>query len=148
MTEALKPSSCKPAEYDIAAFSCETSNDTDPKDCLDPKFWALVCGPMKPGHEIRVVPQDVSWVLRLMVVHKSGTAIKVAQESFTDLTKAKGADAEMAPEKFIVKYRGKAGWCVIDTTQETDEKMVIEKNHEDRAAAEAALKEFLRMQAA
>lgn len=146
--DALKPSGCKPAEYDIAAYSCEVPNETDPKDCLKPEFWALVCAPMRLGHELRVVPMDVSWVLRLIVVHKAGTAIKVAQESYTDLTKAKGADAELEPERYAVKYRGRAGWCVIDTTAETDEAMVIEKNHEDRAAAEAALKEYLRMQAA
>ena len=105
------------------AHTCHTITvdpDFDPDEALQPRMWTLCverCN-MQAGDEIRVMPGDVSWVLRLVVVFRKGTVCHVAKESFArlEMPEANQKASDEMHDRHEAKFNGPHDrWCVIDT---------------------------------
>jgi len=132
------------AEYDYACHSITVHPDFDHENALRPEMWSLIAQAegMRVGDEVRIVPADAAWILRLIVTFRKGTACHVAQESFSRL-KAQKSDkktAEAMGDRYKADFRGPhARWCVID--QETGEKLF--EQLQDKEDAEAEIRKLM-----
>tara|TARA_Y100001947_G_scaffold158820_1_gene173278 strand:- start:7020 stop:7508 length:489 start_codon:yes stop_codon:yes gene_type:complete len=145
----------KREEYAHTRHSVTVPADFDPKESLDPHMWSLVAEPngMRAGDEIRVMPDDQSWVQRLVVTFNKGSIVHVAQESLVQLKTSaarpkKAAAKDEATEdhgdaRYIAKHQGFGKWGVFDTKAVNQDNQWIEKDMASKEEAEARLAELL-----
>lgn len=56
------------------------------KDVLVPSYWLAVANQMKPGCEIRVIPEDNSWYAKLLILSKDNISANVAVIFYSDFS--------------------------------------------------------------
>jgi len=121
----MKISDLQLRDFAYQSFNLLVDRDTDRADILKAEFWTIYAGSFSAGSEIRVIAEDNTWVMRLIVTHVDGTDIRVIQESFTELVKCKKSKPVVEIDGYEVKMRGKKKWCVIKQSDGTVVKDMI-----------------------
>lgn len=121
------------------AMSLTVPSDVTKKDLTSSGFWDLTASSLEEGVEIRVVPDDYSWVARCIVRHKTGTDLMVGLESFVSFT-GKPKSETMSMDGYEIKMRGTHKWCVVKQSDGT----VIKSGIADRIAALSELSDHVK----
>lgn len=135
--------------------------DFDPETATDPSLWQLVAEPnrIQAGDEIRIVPQNMAWVARLIVTFRKGAIMKSRRESFVKLLDvapleavepSEATETEDEPEagtlaaRYKTEWKGPSHkWCVIDTQAANEDAMKVFKGLESKEIAQAKRDELL-----
>jgi len=112
------------------------------KDVLNPAFWALVALKLRNSGvlpRIEIFPDNLEWLLEVVVTEIGKTHLVVKEVNYSDLT-VKTADVKKSiPKEFVVKYAGPhSKWRVINP-----DGAVVKDKLENRKYAEDFLKNHL-----
>jgi hypothetical protein len=82
----------------------DVPHNTQPEQCYEQEFWQHVAGFLRPGDEIVVMSDDMSWKLCLHVINAGHNWAQVAKESFVQYQ----TRDQMAPIEpiYSVKFAG------------------------------------------
>jgi hypothetical protein len=142
---SLRTSRFQEASYKINIFAAEIDAGTSVEDIMQPEYWANIASRLRPhgGDEIIAVCDDLSFRAHLFVVSAGRTWAKVCLIGEPLILHAKESpEIQVADGEFAVKWAGPHDkWRVIRTV----DKEVITKGHATRDAAEAAVKEYLKV---
>jgi hypothetical protein len=88
------------------------SADTDPQGCLDQHYWANVSMHLRPGDEIVIIPENMTWEMHLRVLGAGRLFAHVAQLSFQELKAS--VEPILLPKVYEVVWSGvHHKWAVI-----------------------------------
>lgn len=80
------------------------SHKTVPEQCLEQDFWQHVAAHLRPGDEIIVQPDDMSWKLRLHVIDAGHNWAQVDKEHFVSFRTKD--DMEPVQSVYAVRFAG------------------------------------------
>ena len=97
-------------------FNAFVPDGTTKEQITDPKLWVNVASRLKAGSEIRVMPEDLSFVARLVVIYQLGSEVRLGMESYTEFG---AADVDTPDERYqVVPYGAQGKYAVKDTKED------------------------------
>lgn len=75
-----------------------------PEQCMDEGFWTHLAAHLRPGDEVRVLPDDMRWELVLHVVNAGKDFVQVVKKAFYELVPKQQRIA--LPPKYTFDYAG------------------------------------------
>jgi hypothetical protein len=78
--------------------------DTTPEHCLDGSFWEHVAKIIKPGDNIHVLPDDMSWELVLHVAGQEPLFVHVVKKALYNLIPATAP--VIVPSRYKIQFAG------------------------------------------
>lgn len=107
------------AEHQRSVYEIVPEAGTTFEEILHPDYWAHVAKHLRPWCriEIRYDAADSAYFAELVVRAADHITAKVAVLRKIDLRGDASAPAAEAPEGYVVKERGKNGWCVLRGTE-------------------------------
>ena len=119
-------------------YNAFVPDGTTKEQLTDPKLWVNVAARVKAGSEIRAMPEDLSFVARLIVTYQLGSDVRVGLESFTEFGKT---EVEAPDERYqVVPYGAQGKYAVKDTVED---KLVF-KNIRSRSQAYRQIEEHIK----
>lgn len=106
----IQPREFQLIAHAFASYSAYVPAGTKKADLVKPRLWANIARQLRVGDEIRAMPDDMSFVARLVVTYQMGGDVRVICESFTE-TNADVNDSETL-SKFSVVPHGRGKWAV------------------------------------
>jgi len=124
--------------HTYAQFNAYVPDGTTKDDLINPKLWVNVAARLKMGSEIRAMPEDLSFVARLVVLYQLGSEVRLGLESFTEFG---ATDVESPDERYqVVPYGAQGKYAVKDTA---DNKLLF-KSIATRSQAYRQIEEHIR----
>ncbi len=126
----LGVSACQMQQHAFQMWAITVPDSFTVENVTDPIVWVNMAGKIDVGDELRIMPENQTWLAKAIVTYKEGSQVTVAilddyqLEEITD-------DSIGDKSAFIVENRKKNKWCVID--RETGE--VVIKMIETQAKA-------------
>lgn len=126
------------AQHAYGSHAATVPMGTNPKDLENPKWWVHVAHKMRPFDEIRVIPEDVSYVARLFVRYVEGTTVAVR---LLDVNLVEPVTEDVIPKTdYDLKLRGTHKWCIV----KIDTGEVVVKGIPNHPAAVKELDQFVK----
>lgn len=104
------------AEHGFRRFNALVDSDVRRDELEDPRFWEHVHQQLREFDEVRVVAEDGSFVANLLVVAKVSNCAYMRVIWGLDLEPPAVNAATASQDRYEVKYRGNAKWCVVDSS--------------------------------
>lgn len=142
----LAPGSLQYFEQSSLRHDAEIPQGVDPKELLNPPFWAHHAAKLQPWHEIRARAADGTWCANLVVLDVSRTWARVHLLSFHRLTDGQVAESQASEQEVKnyvgqhkVTHRGAAKWSIL-----RKDGAIVEEGIVDKAEAEKRLEALAR----
>lgn len=130
------------ADHKRVTYVAYPAEGTTFEDVLRPEYWAHISNRLRVTDIIEVIPEDMSYYARLIVLLPGRTFAKVALLEKINLS---GVDAGAAVDDgYEVKLRGPRKWSIIRKS----DKAIIAEDIDREVDARAKLAEHLKVMAA
>lgn len=137
----ITPNALQQAEFVTTSWQASVPAGTSMEELTSPKSYELVASSLSAGDHIRLLAEDMSFEAALTVTFKSGSAVRVALRSFTDLREAQGAKEVLPREAYKAKHEGFGKWSIVDVNAPNDAAGTLDKGL-TKAEADAKLKKL------
>lgn len=129
------------AEYQRNEWVAKPEAGTSLEEMLVPAYWANVAKTMKQWDRVEVRPADGSWYAELLVRVVEPFAVLVHVLRRVEFKPTLKAKSEIdVPEGYEIKFRGKAGWCIV----RNDDNTILKEKEDSKEAALVWLQAHLR----
>jgi len=125
----LSPAGLTPAEHISTVYATTSEYGVTKEDILTPSYWAHVAQKLRARDVIRVLAEDGSFYMELLVTAADKTWAKVVALNYIDFNKSgKLTDEQVATvgNDYDVRFVPTKKWCVI---RKSDRAMVVESLH-------------------
>jgi len=113
------------AEYGRVIYQAVVENHVTREDILKPAFWSLVALQLKPGYQIEVTPDDMSFYALLRVRACDRTWAQVDEIIFKDFSKVDVDSIASQNDEYEYKFRGPH--CLHSIVRKADGSVLFEK---------------------
>lgn len=83
--QQLRPATLKPCNQTRVLYTCSPLVGTKQADVLKPEFWAHVAERLRPCDQVELIPEDMSFYMRVIVTSTENQAANVALLEFVEL---------------------------------------------------------------
>lgn len=141
-TARLTPARLQLAEQRRVIHLATVPAGTTPEQVLNPDYWAHVAARLRPLDRIEVRPEDLSFLMDLVVVSANRLQARVVQLSLATTDPVQPEEMESPPDaEHEVKWGGvRARFRII----RLHDKSVVRDGFETKAAAEQYLAEHIK----
>lgn len=103
-TAKLTRSRFRGSEFVAATYSASPEDGTPYERLFQPEYWSMISAQLRPGDEIKVIPETFSYhaVLLVMKADKNGAVVKELSKVMLDDSKSDDAPAG----EYYAKYCG------------------------------------------
>jgi len=119
-------------------FNAYVPDGTTKEQLTDPKLWVHLAARLKAGSEVRAMPEDFSFVARLVVTYQLGAEVRLGLESYTEFGVT---EVDMPNERFVVVPYGAQGKFAV---QEVATNKLLFKSIASKGAAYRQIDEHIR----
>lgn len=113
MVNPVKPNEFKLQSHSFLSYDIITADKGLLEHPEDPGHWVHVAPQLQEGSEIRILADDMSVVIYLIVLYRVGSSVRVAELQRFELSDV--IDTQETQARFEAKRCGPKGWCVVDT---------------------------------
>lgn len=110
--EPIRPSALVLSQHGHQSFDVTVPSNYTKQDLENPDLWAHSSNKMQMGDEIRVLAEDGSFYVMLLVVFIAGSSVKTKVIFGTELDVVDPTAKPLGD--FEVKMRGIKKWCVVN----------------------------------
>ena len=101
-------------QHNVLKFNAYVPAGTPREHLTDRRLWAHIATKLAVYSEIRVVSEDGAYYARLLVTHRNGIDVRLAELEFKELENAGEAEPLVATKDYEIKQRGPVmKWCII-----------------------------------
>ena len=110
----VRPAEFQTSQHRFTRFDCTVQGDfKEIKELENPALWTNVAGRLKMFDEIRVIPDDYSFVAYLLVTFVQGSSVRVKVVGGAELESTE--DLESSTALYDVKQAGPKKWIIYNT---------------------------------
>jgi hypothetical protein len=132
------------ASHVYQTFSATVEQGITKKDILTGEYWKLISGKLRHHDEIRLVAEDGSFYMRVLVTFIMGTDVRVKEIEYVKLEKVDEQDYNVESKYDVYHRGGNRGFAV--RKKDTGENII--ENCESKSAAHKQLEDYLKIMAA